>query len=882
MRRGHANWFFQFAVSAVVVLFMQSCGSNTSARLTAHISLHSTEPGTARIELEFTHLRADVPIAFRFYLPDEVMLLRDVRASGDSLQSIRETEPHSNSVYLHFTSYVVSSDHQGRVSLSYLAAIGKKIDNGHIQMNGPRYGYADQTTVVTSLDYLFPHPSVNSQLLSIDYVYSLNEGGYEKAPSLNRASGVMAQDGHYHNLLVLGPFRQIPEAQSEQSTVIFWAKDPAAAKPVESFYKDQISSVSHLFPASSSRRTLIILPEAGLDAVYPMEGSDTLALDLLPFTPERAYRLTEATLLSVLVSDPNVVRHFRVGEAWLPYSLANYYAYRALVNAQLMNGEQLIYDRAGSGPGQVPLSQLLSQYKTTQSYVLEAKAFPVLSELDTRLQQKGSSLDRLVYGYVHLPMALPFRLYLVYRLGWRSGNEFWKDYVLARTIQRRDSLELTETPAPPRLSAVSGQPFRALVTNNLDGYLELCGCKVNQFGGATRRLTYLQTKLRSEKALVLDLGNFLSTLMQDAPDTAERLESRMQAEIMRRSHYDAIAVGANEVAHADLTTLRAALPAMVSANSDCCASFVPIDLGSAKAAVVGWMDLPGVSRYQNAFWTAAQQQNIHFDPARLFKLVAGLQQTYAHIIIMGYVHPLTIRELTDRFKGISVLSSYAEGEGSTELPDGYRNGNWIQFVNSGAYAVTHIVGSATRDGLVVSDVERGNLDEHVPDDPATRTLLNNFYNSKTYIKSTSSGPIQPVQHDVYGNANAIFVGTNQCQSCHQEEFQQWKTTAHGAAFATMLAKHRDHHPGCVQCHVTGFELAGGFSLKDQSSVKRMANVGCESCHGPGSEHLRAPSRDNILRSPKQDVCASCHSETHSDFPSHPTDYFAKIIHQSKQ
>ena len=46
------------------------------------------------------------------------------------------------------------------------------------------------------------------------------------------------------------------------------------------------------------------------------------------------------------------------------------------------------------------------------------------------------------------------------------------------------------------------------------------------------------------------------------------------------------------------------------------------------------------------------------------------------------------------------------------------------------------------------------------------------------------------------------------------------------------------------------------------------NVGCESCHGPGSVHAASPSKDNILTFPKSAdtvVCAQCHGPTHEQY-----------------
>ncbi|HYM09874.1 MAG TPA: cytochrome c3 family protein [Bryobacterales bacterium] len=65
-------------------------------------------------------------------------------------------------------------------------------------------------------------------------------------------------------------------------------------------------------------------------------------------------------------------------------------------------------------------------------------------------------------------------------------------------------------------------------------------------------------------------------------------------------------------------------------------------------------------------------------------------------------------------------------------------------------------------------------------------------------------------------------------------------------------------PLCDGCHSVGYDI----------STKTPAewNVGCERCHGPGSEHVKQPSRSNIVNPARldyvqaNDVCIQCHSQ----------------------
>jgi len=65
-------------------------------------------------------------------------------------------------------------------------------------------------------------------------------------------------------------------------------------------------------------------------------------------------------------------------------------------------------------------------------------------------------------------------------------------------------------------------------------------------------------------------------------------------------------------------------------------------------------------------------------------------------------------------------------------------------------------------------------------------------------------------------------------------------------------------PTCDGCHSVDFNI----------HTKQVAewNVGCERCHGPGSEHAQSPSRGNILNPARMnyvqasDTCIQCHSQ----------------------
>ncbi len=158
---------------------------------------------------------------------------------------------------------------------------------------------------------------------------------------------------------------------------------------------------------------------------------------------------------------------------------------------------------------------------------------------------------------------------------------------------------------------------------------------------------------------------------------------------------------------------------------------------------------------------------------------------------------------------------------------------------------------------------------------------------------------------IYGQE---YVGSHKCKACHRKsssgaQYKVWEKTNHAHAFETLKTDEaiqvaNEHGikgnpweaPECVICHTTGFEN-GGYEIKDAvfwdqvdsrgrpaKDVKRMTGlqgVGCEVCHGPGSEYKSKKKMEAIFQGvldgeelgmfvPSEEVCLQCHN---SDAPS---------------
>lgn len=110
--------------------------------------------------------------------------------------------------------------------------------------------------------------------------------------------------------------------------------------------------------------------------------------------------------------------------------------------------------------------------------------------------------------------------------------------------------------------------------------------------------------------------------------------------------------------------------------------------------------------------------------------------------------------------------------------------------------------------------------------------------------------------------DAIFVGSGKCKECHPQAHGHWSATNHSHAWDNLVKAGRpiaeiaqkggatkyigrQFDPDCAKCHVTGFGFKGGYE-DDVKSVHLFGN-GCENCHGPGSLHAGQPSNPTFRK-----------------------------------
>lgn len=153
-------------------------------------------------------------------------------------------------------------------------------------------------------------------------------------------------------------------------------------------------------------------------------------------------------------------------------------------------------------------------------------------------------------------------------------------------------------------------------------------------------------------------------------------------------------------------------------------------------------------------------------------------------------------------------------------------------------------------------------------------------------------------------ASFTYIGSAKCKMCHMTaksgaQFKIWQESAHSKAFETLKTPKADEiakakgltvpaaqAPECVACHVT----AHGKAAAVRGGVTDAEGVGCEACHGPGSEYQKMTVMKQLaageveaakvgLVVPTEALCKTCHNEKSPTYKAFDFKTFsAKIAH----
>lgn len=447
---------------------------------------------------------------------------------------------------------------------------------------------------------------------------------------------------------------------------------------------------------------------------------------------------------------------------------------------------------------------------------------------------------------------------------------------------------IAKWPDPTVLIVLSGE---------LEGYLEPCGCTDGQMGGLARRLDLID-KLSARKAPIalFDLG----TLVKDPAaargglkQSLARFDTALKSLALMR--YSAIGLSAEDlklgvgevIGH--FTNLNETPTKIVSCNvsvKDQTGDDAPIQpsvrlrIGQVRIGVTSVLDPAELKPLADASdWLDAKPFK-----ESLAETLADLETDTDVQILLVPGKPQWAKTLARANPGFDIVvgtSVYADPDAE---PETINDGGTLLIRTGKRGKYVGVVG-LFEDSDQKFRYMRIALNKKYKFAEPVRQLIEDYRSQMREIGFVEDFPkIARAE----GAPGATFVGADTCKNCHPNTHARWAQTKHAAAFQALkndkVRKNLEFDADCVSCHTTGFEYISGW--RSETLTPALKGNQCENCHGPASRHVEAP--DNVelrkylskpVENPDQTrFCLRCHDEDnspHFDF----NKYYGQIVHK---
>jgi hypothetical protein len=135
-------------------------------------------------------------------------------------------------------------------------------------------------------------------------------------------------------------------------------------------------------------------------------------------------------------------------------------------------------------------------------------------------------------------------------------------------------------------------------------------------------------------------------------------------------------------------------------------------------------------------------------------------------------------------------------------------------------------------------------------------------------------------------AKPEIVGAPKCKTCHRaktgDQWQIWTESAHARAFETLASAESQkiaadmglgdpqQETACLKCHATRASLGGDVAINEKANYNDSEGVGCEACHGPGSDYksrsvMLDPEASRAAGLIMNSGCRACHNDESPTF-----------------
>lgn len=377
--------------------------------------------------------------------------------------------------------------------------------------------------------------------------------------------------------------------------------------------------------------------------------------------------------------------------------------------------------------------------------------------------------------------------------------------------------------------------FTVHFTCDTAGRLEPCGCFTGQHGGLTRLRTWLEKREDYKTSIKLDVGGAIA-----GEADYDIVQYRYLARAYSTMGYHALNMGAREAAlpESTLAELSRTSPVpMLSASlvrsedrSPVLQPFCIIEKDGVRIGILGVVSPKSVPTPGEGLTVLGLNEAIDLH-------LPALAAKTDIVFLLAFANPTELEALaSDYFEFALILGGDVEGPTRDIIRE---NDSIILYTTNQARTVGTLQGrfeSRERTRITDPEYQIKLLEEGIPHHPELLGFVRSYRQEIAGTKLSIDDPEQTDPNAIPGvTTTATYVGSATCKQCHADAHSTWENSGHGHAFETLRKLGAESDPHCVKCHTVGFGKPGGY--RRPMGGESLTDVGCESCHGPASEHI---------------------------------------------
>ena len=410
----------------------------------------------------------------------------------------------------------------------------------------------------------------------------------------------------------------------------------------------------------------------------------------------------------------------------------------------------------------------------------------------------------------------------------------------------------------PAKSIPGIETITVFITGNGLGVLKPCGCSGGQLGGFARRAAVLNSVSES-KRLIIDTGSLI-----EGSSEQDLIKFNIEIEDLNLLGYDVVNLTESDAGTAktlDFLADMGSFFSIISPKKD--ENFKFSTKFTKKFALKGSKIEVTVATFDVEATPIEQLGDVFFENSTDIKAI--------NILIVNQCNEEII-DAVSKLGNIDCLvcpSESDEPELIGSLNNSHSPGIVMTVGRYGRYVVKLEIREVKGTGNLKTIFSAVPVTEDLPSEARLVALYKDYQRIVKHSNLLERMPKFVLPDGLE------YKGSKSCKSCHDYEYTKWSTKRHADAYATLEKVGSQFDPECVSCHVVGMEYESGFVSETKSG--HLKDVGCENCHGPGSDHISSLGKTKTVE-PKS-VCGDCHTPEHSgDYLANEQRYFEKIIH----